>query len=134
MLLSIVLGKENVSNLLSFIMNYCLCHRYEIAWIAKYDLLGYFRYQRLHWAKLAFETATCSTCTKIHRAFKIIKKKTNKFYWVSLWLRFYPLFLLWELISLKQEPDSTTKITSFYVGLVGPQISTVLIINLTRQV
>ena len=26
-------------------VNYCLCHQYEIAWIAKYDLLGYFLYQ-----------------------------------------------------------------------------------------
>ena len=31
-------------------VNYCLCPQYEIAWIAKYDLLGYFLYQRLHWA------------------------------------------------------------------------------------
>ena len=27
---------------------YCLCPQYEIARIAKYDLLGYFLYQRLH--------------------------------------------------------------------------------------
>ena len=66
MLPSIVPGKENVSNLLFFFkMNYCLCHQCEIAWIAKYDLLGYFLYQRLHWAELVFETATCSTCTKL---------------------------------------------------------------------
>ena len=44
-------GKENVLILPGFFMvNYCLCHQYEIAWIAKYDLLGYFLYQRLHWA------------------------------------------------------------------------------------
>ena len=31
MLPSIVSGKENVSNFLFFMVNYFLCHRYEIA-------------------------------------------------------------------------------------------------------
>ena len=55
--------------------------------------------------------ATCSTCKK----YTGLSKKTNKFYWVSNWLRFYSLYFPGEQISLKQE-HYTTKITQLLLS------------------
>ena len=97
-------GKENVLNLPVFLLN---CMNSKI-WFARLLSLSktplrinwmYFRWLRVRHV----------------RTTQGFQKKTNKFYWVSNWLRFYSLYFPGEQISLKQE-HYTTKITQLLLS------------------